>query len=186
MMISPAQGRFFSLLVRLLQPRRILELGTFTGTCRQPWTAGYATLCLAEAAPPGAQIVTCDLNASALDIAQRHVRRAGLAAAVRLENRNALALIESTEGPFDLIFVDARKSEYAQYWEGVQRRGLLAPRGLAIFDNVLHRNALFRDDASEREKRVARHMDAFLSSLAGQGGHTLLRAFDGLSLLWRT
>lgn len=120
------QGRFLALLSRLLRPRRILEIGTFTG---------YSALCLAEGLAPGGELHTIEGNAEITYLARRYFAAAGMNDRIHLHEGNALDIIPTLPGGFDLIFLDANKREYPQYYQRVIDR--LQPGGLLLADNVL-------------------------------------------------
>jgi len=129
--IPANQGQFMALLVKLLAPRRILEIGTFTG---------YSSLAMALAMPEDAHIVACDISEEYTGIAQRYWKEAGVDGKIELrigpaaETMDAL-IAEGQSGSYDLVFIDADKANYETYFEkGLQ----LARQGaLVIADNTL-------------------------------------------------
>lgn len=131
MQISPEQGRFMQLLVELLSVRRAIEIGVFTG---------YSALCIASALPPDGRLIACDVSRPWTDVARRYWQRAGVES--RIDLRLAAArqtldqlLAEGEAGRFDMIFVDADKSNYGHYYEtGLM---LLRAGGLIAIDNAL-------------------------------------------------
>jgi caffeoyl-CoA O-methyltransferase len=126
MMVGPLEGAFLAFVVRLKRPRRVLEVGTFTG-----WSA----IAMAQALPPGGSIVTCDVNEETSAIARRYAEEAGVADRIEHRLGDARETLASLEGPFDLVFLDARKDEYADYYEAVLP--LLADDGMILADNTL-------------------------------------------------
>jgi predicted O-methyltransferase YrrM len=131
MQITPEQGQFMALLVRLTGARRIVEIGVFTG---------YSSLAMALALPADGQLVACDINPDWTALAQRYWSRAGVANRVELRLGPALdtldGLLASGEaGRFDLAFIDADKTAYDAYYE--RCLALLRPGGLILIDNVL-------------------------------------------------
>ncbi len=131
MQISPEQGQFMSLLVRLIAARRCIEVGTFTG---------YSTLCVAASLPEDGVIVACDVSAEFTDIARPFWRAAGVEDRIDLRIAPALETLdrllgEGAGGTYDFMFIDADKTSYRHYYE----RGLdlLRPGGLIAIDNVL-------------------------------------------------
>ena len=131
MQISPEQGQFMALLVKLVGARKIIEIGTFTG---------YSALCMAQALPRDGRIVACDISAEWTAIAVRYWAEAGVAGRIELRLAPALettrALIEAGEGlTFDLAFIDADKQNYGAYYEAALE--LLRPGGLILVDNTL-------------------------------------------------
>jgi len=126
MMVGVLEGRFLETLVWLSGARRILEIGCFTG---------YSALSMAAALPPDGTIVTCELDPERAAAARRHFDASPWGGQIDLRVGPALESIASLEGPYDLIFIDADKTNYANYYEAVLP--LLADRGLIVADNVL-------------------------------------------------
>jgi caffeoyl-CoA O-methyltransferase len=120
------QGLFLELMSRLMQPRCILEVGTFTG---------YSALCLAKGLAEGGLLHTIDVNAELEPIVDEFFSRSGRADQLRTYWGPASEIIPSIEGPFDLVFLDADKENYGLYYDLVIDR--LRPGGLILADNVL-------------------------------------------------
>ena len=131
MQISPEQGAFMAMMVSLINARRIIEVGTFTG---------YSTLCMARALPAEGLITALDISDEWTAIARRFWRRAGVEDKVELKLGPAvdslqLMLDQGWQETVDLIFIDADKESYPVYLElGL---ALLRTNGLLLFDNVL-------------------------------------------------
>lgn len=131
MQIAPEQGQFLALLVEILNARRVLEIGTFTG---------YSALWMASAVREGGTITCCDISEEWTGIAQRYWKEAGVADRIDLRLAPALetldALITGGEREaFDLAFIDADKENYVAYYE--RCLSLLRPGGLVAVDNTL-------------------------------------------------
>jgi len=126
MQVAPEQGQFLQLLVRLLGARRILEIGTFTG---------YSALSMALALPPGGRIVCCDLSEEWTSIARQYWKRARVDGRISLRLGPALETLKGLRGRFDLAFIDADKSNYANYYERCLR--LVRKGGVIAIDNTL-------------------------------------------------
>jgi predicted O-methyltransferase YrrM len=124
--VSPLQGKLLHLLALLRGARSILELGTL---------AGYSTIWLARALPPGGRLVTLEANPQHAEVARANVERAGLGGVVDLRVGPALELLPALEGPFDLVFVDADKRSIPEYLAWALR--LTAPGSLIVTDNVV-------------------------------------------------
>jgi predicted O-methyltransferase YrrM len=131
MAISPVQGQFMMLLLKLIGAVKTIEVGVFTG---------YSSLCTALALPPQGQIVACDVSAEWTAVARRYWAEAGVADKISLrlapaiETLDAL-LAEGQAGAFDFAFIDADKESYDDYYERVLP--LLRTGGLIVFDNML-------------------------------------------------
>ena len=126
MMVGRIEGQFLARLVRLSGARRILELGTFTG---------YSSISMASALPDDGRIITCDIDPEATAIARRYMDESGHGDKIEIRLGPALETIEALEGPFDLVFIDADKPSYRDYYEATLP--LLAKDGVIIADNVL-------------------------------------------------
>lgn len=131
MQISPEQGQFMALLVQLINAKKTLEVGVFTG---------YSSLVIALALPADGQIIACDTREDYTAIARRYWQAAGVAEKIDLRIAPATetldALIAANQvGTFDFAFIDADKSGYDQYYE--QCLQLVRPGGLIAIDNVL-------------------------------------------------
>jgi caffeoyl-CoA O-methyltransferase len=130
MSISPVQGSFLQLLVKLTRAGKILELGTF---------AGYSTIWLARGLPEQGRLITMEFNPVHAGMAEKNIHRAGLDEKVDIRTGKAIELLpelaKESVGPFDLIFIDADKPPYAEYFEWALK--LSRPGTLIIFDNVI-------------------------------------------------
>jgi predicted O-methyltransferase YrrM len=126
--LEPDTAALLAVLVRSIQPARILELGT---------SNGYSTIWLADAARAiGAELTSVDIDADRTRRASENLGRAGLAGHVRLRTEDAaLTLASSGDGVWGLIFLDSERPAYASYWSDLLRT--LAPGGLLVVDNVL-------------------------------------------------
>ncbi len=108
MMVGRIEGRFLGVLVRSLRARRVLELGTFTG---------YSSIAMALALPSGGRVITCDVNEETTAIARRYAEEAGVADRIDYRLGPGLETIAQLDGPFDLVFIDADKPNYVNYYE---------------------------------------------------------------------
>jgi len=128
MQISREQGSFLSVLAGVLGVRSALEIGTFTG---------YSSLCLARGLSPGGRLICLDASREWTDIARRYWRQAGVEDRIELRLGPALEALRGMEANlgFDLVFIDADKTQYDDYYELVLPR--VRPNGLILFDNML-------------------------------------------------
>jgi caffeoyl-CoA O-methyltransferase len=126
MLSGHVQGRFLAMIVGLMQAKKILEIGTFTG---------YSAICMAEGLTNGGKIISIDINDEVLPIARKAVEQAGMQEKIELITGNAADVLPTLQGPFDLIFIDADKRNYAKYYE--LSLPLLRKGGLILADNVL-------------------------------------------------
>ena len=126
MLSGPLQGRLLQMVSSLLQPKRILEIGTFMG---------YSALCLAAGLAPEGQLHTIELREEDADRAMGYFRRWKWGDRILLHRGNALAILPTLEETWDLVFIDADKTGYSEYYRQVLPK--VRPGGLIIADNVL-------------------------------------------------
>jgi len=120
------QGRLLSMLVHMMRPRRILEIGTYTG---------YSALCLAEGLADDGLLITLDKNEELEDIARAAWQQSTYAQKIDLRLGDATKLIPEIDEVFDLVFIDADKQNYSVYFDLVIDK--VRPGGLMLADNVL-------------------------------------------------
>ena len=135
MMVGEVEGRFLEFLVRMSSARRVLELGTFTG---------YSSLSMARGLPEGGRVITCDTDPDTTAIARRYAEEAGLADRIEYRTGPALETLAQLDGPFDLVFIDADKPNYLNYYEAVLPK--LADDGLIVADNAFRDGRVLGDD----------------------------------------
>ena len=177
--VSANQGRMLELFAHLINAKHILEIGTL---------AGYSTIFLARALPADGRIVTLEFDPKHADVARENIERAGLSDRVELRVGKALDLLpviaEEELPPFDLVFIDADKEPYAEYFEWAIR--LSRPGALIIADNVVREGEIL-DDQSTDERVIG--AQRFLKALAGNA-HVLpavlqtvgAKGYDGFAL----
>jgi caffeoyl-CoA O-methyltransferase len=126
MMVGPLEGQFLGWLVWLSGARRVLEIGTFTG---------YSSISMALNLPPDGRIVSLDVNEKTTAAARRYAEEAGVADRIDYRVGTAIEELDRLDGPFDLVFIDADKESYVDYYENVLPK--LSERGFIVADNVL-------------------------------------------------
>jgi caffeoyl-CoA O-methyltransferase len=126
MLTGPVAGRFLEFLVWISQPKRVVEIGTFSG---------HSALAMAAALPEGGRIDACEIDPERAAFAQRYFDRSPHGSKITLHIGPALETLEQLEGTFDFVFIDADKEGYVDYYEAVLPR--LAERGLIVADNTL-------------------------------------------------
>ncbi|MDH4565691.1 O-methyltransferase [Pseudomonas sp. BN414] len=169
--IAPEQGQFMALLVKLTGARRILEVGTFTG---------YSALCMAAEMPADGRMVCCDLPGDYNAVALRYWQEAGLAERIELRLAPALDTLAGLEdGSFDLIFIDADKSNYPAYLEEALR--LARQGGLLLFDNVLWSGRVLETESDDADTRAIQALNLALKA-DPRVDLSLLPLGDGLTL----
>lgn len=171
-MLSGAyQGRLLALLSKLIAPKHILEIGTYTG---------YSALCLAEGLQANGQIDTIDINEELTDMQRKYFDVSGYGKQIVQHLGNAGEIIPAIEGTFDFVFIDADKEQYPLYFDLIVDR--VRSGGLIIADNVLWSGKVLEpatDQATESlqsfNKKVAKDSRVETVILAVRDGLTLLR-----------
>jgi len=129
MSVGPLEGAFLRFLVALQRPQLVLEIGVFTG---------WSGIELASALPPGGRLISLDVNPETTEIARRYATEAGVADRIEYRVGPALDSLRGLDGPFDLVFIDADKAAYVDYYEEVLPK--LADGGVILADNTLADN----------------------------------------------
>jgi caffeoyl-CoA O-methyltransferase len=174
MMVGLLEGRFLGTLVRSLRAKRILELGTFTG---------YSSISMALALPPDGRLITCDVNEETTAIARRYAEEAGVTDRIEYRVGPALDTIAGLDGEFDLIFIDADKPNYVNYYEATLP--LLARDGLMVLDNTLWSGRVADPNEDDENTRAIRAVnDRVLEDPRVE--NVLLTVRDGMNLVWHT
>ena len=172
MMVGPLEGRFLGFLVWALRARRVLELGTFTG---------YSSICMAAALPAGGWIVTLDVNEETTEIARRYATEAGVVDRIDYRVGPASETIRELDGPFDLVFIDADKEGYVDYYEAALPR--LADGGLIVADNVLWSGRVVDADADGSTRTIQRFNEHVRAD--DRVETVMLTVRDGMTLIRR-
>ena len=175
MLTGEIEGRFLEFLVFLAQPRLVLEIGTYSG---------YSALSMAAALPEGGRIVTCEIDPERVAFARRHIEDAGFGERVEVREGPALETIASLGGPFDLVFIDADKGGYHDYYEAVLPK--LSERGLIVVDNVLWSGRVTQPPAHD-DTESTRALRAFNDHVAADERvvNVMLSVRDGITLARR-
>ncbi|MEM9671440.1 MAG: O-methyltransferase [Cyclobacteriaceae bacterium] len=126
MLSGPIQGSVLAMLVAMIRPQRILEIGTFTG---------YSAIWMASALPEGGKLITLDVNEELSGMVQRYIQRARLSEVITPMIGDATELIPTIDETFDLVFIDADKVSYLKYYQMIFDKVLSG--GFIVADNVL-------------------------------------------------
>jgi len=171
MLTGPVEGRFLEMLVWLCGARRVLEIGTYSG---------YSALSMAAALPDDGELITCDVWEEANEMARRYAAESPHGHRIDFRLGPALDTIATLDGPFDLVFIDADKTNYANYFHAVLP--LLTERGLIIFDNTLWSGRVLpgHDDGSA-ETKALRELNEGLAA-DPRGVVVMLPIRDGVTL----
>lgn len=176
MQIAPEQGQFMSLLVKLLNAKYLLEVGTFTG---------YSALAVAEALPDDGHITCCDVSEEFTSIAQRYWEKSGLKHKFMLKLQPALdtlegLLAEGQEEKYDMAFIDADKGNYLNYYEKCLQ--LIRSGGVILIDNVLWNGAVADSNNQEEDTLAIRALNEHLHT-DNRVDLSLVPIGDGLTLV---
>ncbi len=138
----------------MLQPSRILELGTYTG---------YSAICLAQGLKEGGMLHTIDINEEREEMCQRYFAEAGLSGKIKMHISKAAAIITGLEEVFDLVFIDADKVGYEHYYDLVWDK--IRPGGFILADNVLFHGETLTD--ASKQSTNAKSNDQLLRESSG-------------------
>lgn len=175
MQISPEQGQFMALLVKLLGAKRCLEVGVFTG---------YSALCVALALPQDGKLVACDISEEWTSIGRAHWEKAGVAERIDLHIAPALdtldqLIAQGEAGRYDFCFIDADKTNYRGYYERALQ--LVRAGGLIAIDNTLWSGRVADSAHQDADTVALRELNLFLKDDA-RVDMCLLPIGDGLTL----
>jgi predicted O-methyltransferase YrrM len=171
MLSGPLQGRFLSVLSKIIRPKKILEIGTYTG---------YATLCLAEGLAPNGIIDTLDKNEELLDFQRKYFNRSGYGDQINQHLGNAIDIIPKLSSDYDFVFLDADKTNYINYFE------LIIPKmnsgGVILSDNVLWSGKVIKEaDVKDKDTQVLQKFNKLLATDT-RVESVLLPLRDGLTI----
>ena len=171
MLSGEYQGRLLSLISKIKQPKKILEIGTFTG---------YATLCLAEGLETSGKIYTIDKNEELIKIQNKYFSKSKYHKNIIQYTGDALEIIPKINSKFDLVFLDADKENYNKYLEIIIPK--LNKKGILISDNVLWHGKVLSD--KKNQDKVTKGIDAFNKDLVENKNFQtfMLPIRDGLSI----
>lgn len=175
--ISANQGKFLQVLMIACNAKRVLELGTL---------GGYSTIWLARALPENGKVITIDVNAHHSDVARKNIDNAGLLHKVELRTGKALdilqELIANNKAPFDVIFIDADKPPYTEYFNYAVQ--LSRPGTLIICDNVIRNGKVVDKNSTDESVRGVQRLNEMLSKNKNVTATILqtvgVKEFDGM------
>jgi predicted O-methyltransferase YrrM len=172
MLSGHLQGRILAMFSKLIRPKNILEIGTYTG---------YSTLCLCEGLEPEGKITTIEINDELEPYFKSAFDSSPWAGQIRSIVGDAKTILNDLQGPFDLVFIDADKSEYPNYFTSIIDK--VRPGGMLIADNVLWSGHVLKN---EKEQDVeTRIIDTFNRNMASDPRVEviILPVRDGLSII---
>jgi predicted O-methyltransferase YrrM len=172
MLSGHLQGAFLQLISHMIKPSEILEIGTFTG---------YSAICLAQGLQDGGKLITLDCNPEMEDFTKPYFEEAGLKDKIEMIIGDATESIETLQGPFDLVFIDADKDNYENYFKMVFPK--VSPGGYIMADNTLWYGRVIEPNAeSDRETAGIVRFNAYVQQLEGVE-NVLLPIRDGIMIV---
>lgn len=168
------QGRILKMIVRMIRPRRVLELGTFTG---------YSAICLAEGLDSCGEVHTVEINDELTDMIEQYFERAGLREKIHLHIGDASEIVPAISSkPWDMVFIDANKRSYCDYYRMVLP--LVRPGGFILADNTLWYGKM--TDATQHDAQTLGIME-FNRMVAEDSSveKVMLPLRDGLTIIWK-
>ncbi|MET0413147.1 MAG: O-methyltransferase [Polyangiaceae bacterium] len=177
--VSAPQGKFLALLASIRGARKILELGTL---------AGYSTIWLARALPPGGRLITLEAEPKHAEVARSNIARAGLGEVVQVRLGRALdtlpLLAQEGAGPFDLVFIDADKPNNPAYFEWSLK--LTRPGSVIVVDNVVRKGNVIDPTTTDANVLGVRGLNQLLAKTKRVSATTLQtvgsKGYDGFTL----
>jgi len=153
MIVGPLEGAFLKMMTQLVQATSVLEIGMFTG---------YSALCFAEALPAEGTVLTCELDEESAALARRYFARSPIGKKIEVRMGPALETMRYLKGPFDLIFIDADKINYVNYYR--RSLDLLSPQGVILIDNVLWDGDVLKQPAPDEKTAAIQELNRTVSS----------------------
>ncbi len=174
MLSGHLQGRMLKMFCRMVQPKYILELGTYTA---------YATLCLAEGAVDDAEIHTIEVNDELEDFILKYLHKTKLRDKIHLHLGDAMEIIPKIDRVFDLVFIDANKRHYIEYYNLIFDK--VRPGGLIIADNTLWDGHVLEVAKSSDKQTIG--IQEFNDMIANDDRveKVILPVRDGLTMIWK-
>lgn len=173
MLSGHIQGRLLSMLVAMIKPKRILELGTYVG---------YSAICLAENLPEDGKLITIDIDDEIEDMAREYISASPNASKIEFIVADALKWLEECNETFDLIFIDANKRHYIEYYNAVFDK--LTPGGFILADNTLWGGKVVEKVASnDYQTKGLLAFNDYLNTQKDKISYFILPLRDGLTFI---
>ena len=174
MLSGHLQGRMLKMFCRMMNPKYILEIGTYTA---------YATLCLAEGADSDAEIHTIEVNDELEDFILKHLHKSKLKDKIHLHIGDAMEIIPQIDRTFDLVFIDANKRHYIEYYNLIFDR--VRPGGLIIADNTLWDGHVLENPKPSDKQTIGIQQFNDMIAKDNRVEKVILPIRDGLTLIWK-
>lgn len=175
--LQPESAAFLKVLVRTHKPERILEAGT---------AIGYSAAIMAQVMPTGGIIDTIEIDEETAELARKNIKAMNLDKSIRVLLGDALDVMQCLSTPYDLIFLDAAKGQYKEYFNKALR--LLKPGGLLVSDNVLYKGLVTQNEALPHKHRtIAVNLREYLNTLCHDSRFetAIIPIGDGMAVSYR-
>lgn len=175
MLSGHLQGRILKMFCRMMRPKKILEIGTYTA---------YATLCLAEGIDKDAVVHTIEINDEMEDFIMKYLDKSPLKSKIKLYFGDAMDIIPQLNETFDMVFIDANKRIYSEYYDLVFP--MVRPGGLILADNTLWDGKVIEDHVPSADKQTWGILD-FNEKIKEDNRveKVILPLRDGLTMIWK-
>ena len=171
MLSGHIMGSFLTLISQLVSPSLVLEIGTYTG---------YSAICLARGLAPGGKLITIEANDELRETSTSFFRKAKMEESIELINGDARVIVRDLTGPFDLVFIDANKEEYSDYYHLVIDK--IEPGGFILTDNVLWGGKVLADGQIDSSTRAIQDFNTMVTE-DNRVENLILPIRDGLMVI---
>lgn len=175
--VQPEVARLLSVLVNMIQPSSILEIGT---------AIGYSSILLAQGLKPGGKLITIERYNKMVCMARENIKRASLENTIHVIEGEAEEVLADLNGEFDFIFMDAAKGHYMEFFHQCMR--MLRPKGVLVSDNVLYKGMIASDKlVIRRKKTIVKRMRDYLVAISNHPelDTAIIPIGDGLAISYR-
>lgn len=148
MIVGPLEGAFLKMMTRVSGARRVLEIGMFTG---------YSALCFAEALLADGEVITCEIDEKSAALARKYFAKSPQGGKIDIKLGPALETMRTVTGLFDLVFIDADKVNYVNYYR--RAKELLSPSGFILIDNVLWSGGVLKQSPPDDSTAAIRELN---------------------------
>ncbi|MCF6170265.1 MAG: class I SAM-dependent methyltransferase [Bacteroidales bacterium] len=171
MLAGKVQAKFLEMVCRMIRPERVLEIGTFTA---------YSAIAMAAGLPDNALLFTIEVNKELEAMIHKYIKLAGMEEKIKLLLGDALQIIPKLDEQFDLVFIDADKEQYFDYYELAFEK--VKPGGFFLVDNVLWNGKAVKDDSPDKETQGIRRFNEHVKN-DQRVEQVILSVRDGLMLI---
>ena len=165
------QGRLLAMLSKMIAPKNILEIGTFTG---------YATLCLAEGLAKKGKITTLDINEELAYLPRKYFQESEFSSQIDFQLEDAKVFLKGTAEFFDFVFIDADKENYVEYFDLIKAR--IESGAVLLFDNVLWYGKVLEEDPKQKSTQKIKELNDLITK-DEDFENLILPLRDGLHLI---